>query len=140
MSSEVSTIVDTAALCTTDKKGARVSFERSIAFASKDARELLSASVYARQIDNGVYGPLFRDALAAGVLAKAGREIVEAMMVGMGRNPCKASAATLCAVMLAAWSGKEPKGQKAFYVRLIGRLVRHITDAAEQPAGEVVSG
>ena len=141
MSKEVSiTTIDTSSLCTTGRKGDRVSFERSIAFASKDARELLSANVYARQIDNGVYGPLFRDALAAGILGKASREIVETMMAGMGRNPSKASAATLCAVLLAAWSGKEPKGQKAFYVRLVGRLARHIADAVEQPAGEVVSG
>ena len=141
MSNELdSTVISVFGLSTRAKNGDRVSFERSIAFASKDARQALSATVYGRQVDNGVYGPLFRDALAAGVLSKASREIVEVMMSSMGRNPSKASAVTLCSVMLAAWSGKEPKGQKAFYVRLVGRLARHIADAAEQPAGEVVSG
>jgi len=141
MSNELdSTVISVFGLSTRAKNGDRVSFERSIAFASKDARQSLSATVYARQIDNGVYGPLIRDSLAAGVLGKANRELIEVMMGTMGRNPSKASTAMLCNVILASWFGKAPKGQKAFYVALVGKLSAHIADAVEQPAGEVVSG
>ena len=147
MSNELdSTVISVFGLSTRAKNGDRVSFERSIAFASKDARQALSATVYGRQVDNGVYGPLIRDSLAAGVLGKGAREIVETMMVGMGRNPTKASAATVCSVMLAAWVNKEPKGQKLFYVTVIRRLAESFVDAPTQGEvvgevnGEVVSG
>lgn len=109
-------------LATTDNKGNRVSFERSVAFASKDARLQLSAAVYAKQCDNGVFGPLIRDALAANVLGKQTAEVVQAMLAAGGRNPSKQLAATAAGIIVAAWADKTPKGQKAFYVGMVRRV------------------
>lgn len=124
------TTISTLGLATVDKKGNRVSFERSIAFASKDARMQLSATVYARQLDNGVYGPLVRDALAAGVLGKQATEIVHTMLAAQGRNPSKSAIVPVLAVMLSAWATKEPKGQKAFYVGMIKTLAKSLSEQA----------
>ena len=134
MSNEIS-IINAAELSTIDKKGNRVSFERSLAFASKDARLELAASVYARQVAGGTFGPIIRDALAAGVLTKSQCEIVTAML-GSNRNPTKDTAGAVCAVVLAAWASKTPKGQKAFYVAAIRDLHRAIAVA---PVGAVVA-
>lgn len=109
-------------LSTTDKKGNRVSFERSVAFASKDARLQLSAAVYAKQCDNGVFGPLIHDALAANVLNKQTAEVVQAMLSAGGRNPSKQLTATAASIIVAAWADKTPKGQKAFYVGMVRKV------------------
>jgi hypothetical protein len=116
-------------LCTTDTKGNRVSFERSVAFASKDARVQLSASVYGKQCDNGVYGPLLRDALAANVLGKQTTEVVQAMLAAGGRNPSKALAASAASIIAAAWADKTPKGQKAFYVGMVRKVASALANA-----------
>ena len=117
-------------LATTDKKGNRVSFERSVAFASKDARLQLSAAVYAKQCDNGVFGPLIRDALAANVLGKQTAEVVQSMLAAGGRNPSKALAATAAGIIVAAWADKAPKGQKAFYVGTVRKVAAALAGAA----------
>lgn len=134
MSNAIATL-DTSALATVDKKGNRVSFERSLAFASKDARLQLAGTVYARQVAGGTFGPIIRDALAAGVLTKSQCEIVTSMM-GTNRNPTKDTAGAVAGIILAAWASKEPKGQKAFYVAAIRDLHRAIASVA---VGEVVS-
>lgn len=116
------TTISTMGLSTTDKKGNRVSFERSIMFASKDARTKLALTVYARQVESGVYGPIINDSLSAGVLTKSQGEIVSSMLASAGRNPSKSIATAVCQIVLAAWSAKQPKGQKAIYVEALRDL------------------
>lgn len=131
--------VETNALATTDKKGNRVSFERSIAFASKDERLKLAATVYERQVNGGTFGPIIRDALAAGMLSKSQREIVDAMLLASGRNPNKPTCIAVVQIILAAWSTKEAKGQKAFYLSLVRSLNQALAEPVAAQAGEVVN-
>jgi hypothetical protein len=130
----VSTVRDTSlrvvaaftnGLTTVDKKGNRVSFERSLAFASKDARLDMAGKVYAKQCEAGRYDRLVKDSLAGGVLSKAQRELFEAM-IGIGAAN-KAITQQYCAAVvhmddLARADGKVPKGQKAFFVGMLRQL------------------
>lgn len=127
MTTELTTI-STLGLATTDKKGNRVSFERSILMASKDERTKLALRVYHRQVESGVYGPIISDALAVGVLTKSQGEIVSTMLASAGRNPTKAIATAVCGVILAAWTTKVPKGNKAIYVAAIRDLAASLAD------------
>jgi hypothetical protein len=125
--------IDASALVTKDKKDRVVSFTRSIAFASKDARMGLAVKLYQSQVAGGNFGTLIRDALDAGVVSKRDVGTIIAIL-GPGRNPSKANAATAVRVILAAIGEKELKGQKALYGRLIRDLARVIVEAeAEQP-------
>ena len=115
----------TNGLSTVDKKGNRVSFERSVAFASKDARLDMAGKVYAKQCEAGRYSRLVKDSLAGGVLNKSQRELFEAM-IGIG-DANKAITTQYCAAVvhlddLARAEGKAPKGQKAFYVGMLRQL------------------
>ena len=96
---------NTANLATTDKKGNRVSFERSIVFASKDGRADMATAIYEKQVTNGIYTPLLADAL-----------------MGTARNTSKLSAIGLCQIILNLHVGKTLKGQKAFYYSLVSAL------------------
>lgn len=112
-------------LSTVDKKGNRVSFERSVAFASKDARLDMAGKVYAKQCEAGRYDRLVKDSLAGGVLNKSQRELFEAM-IGIGAAN-KAITQQYCAAVvhmddLARADGKVAKGQKAFYVGMLRQL------------------
>lgn len=109
------------ALATTDKKGNRVSFERSIVYASKDARAEMATAIYEKQVNNGIYGPLLIDAVAGGLLTKAQREVADVLM-GSARNISKASAISLCQIITSLHVGKTLKGQKAFYFSLVVAL------------------
>jgi hypothetical protein len=111
----------TGALATTDKKGNRVGFERSIVFASKDARAAMAIQIYTRQCENGVYTPLLTDALSSGLLSKSQREVADALL-GTARNISKINAIALCQMLLNLHAGKTLKGQKAFYYSLLGEL------------------
>lgn len=120
------TTFDIATLSTTDKKGNRVSFERSVAFASPIARKQLSADVYAKQCANGIYGPLLADAIQAGTVSKSVAEILNVMLAAGGRNPSKETTKNVSGFILTAWANKEPKGQKAFYVGMVRDLARQL--------------
>lgn len=129
----------TNGLTTVDKKGNRVSFERSIAFASKDARLDMAGKVYAKQCEAGRYDRLVKDSLAGGVLNKSQRELFEAM-IGIGAAN-KAITAQYCAAVvhmddLARADGKTPKGQKAFFVGMLRQLHTALKQAE---GGEVVA-
>jgi hypothetical protein len=136
MSNEVSTIIDTVNLSTIDKKGNRVSFERSIGKGTLTARQGLQRKVYGLQVENGIYGPIIRDALAAGVVPKANRDMLDFRLASMGRNTSKANCVDLASMMLSVWAVKVPKGEKAFYVDLLRQLVVSLGEAPVQ--GEVV--
>lgn len=121
----------TNGLSTVDKKGNRVSFERSVAFAAKDARLDMAGKVYAKQCESGRYSRLVKDSLAGGVLNKSQRELFEAM-IGIG-DANKAITQQYCAAVvhmddMARADGKAPKGQKAFYVGMLRQL--HVAFAA----------
>jgi len=111
----------TSSLATTDKKGNRVGFERSIAFASKDARMEMAVSIYERQVTNGIYTPLLTDALSCGLLTKSQREVADALL-GTARNISKVNAIALTQMLINLHVGKTLKGQKAFYYSLLGAL------------------
>lgn len=133
----------TASLATVDKKGNRVSFERSIAFASKDARQGMTGAIYAKQCSAGRYTRLVRDSLEAGVLNKQQRELFEAM-VGHG-DANKDTTQRYCAAVVhmddnANAAGKPAKGQKKFFIGMLREL--HASFAADArtesaPAGSV---
>jgi hypothetical protein len=130
----------TSGLSTVDKKGNRVSFERSVAFASKDARLDMAGKVYAKQCEAGRYDRLVKDALAGGVLNKSQREFFDAM-IGIGAAN-KAITQQFCAAVthlddLAKAEGKAPKGQKAFYVGMLRQLHVAFQAGEVQAAGPV---
>lgn len=127
----------TNSLSTIDKKGNRVSFERSIAFASKDARLNMAATVYAKQCDAGRFGRLVKDSLAGGVLSKAQRELFDAM-IGAG-DPNKETTRQFCAAVVALFADKPAKGQKAFYVGMIRDLHKAFVAEAAAAAAPVES-
>ena len=126
-------------LATTDKKGNRVSFERSIAFASKADREGMTAQLYEKQCNAGRYGRLVRDSLAGGVLNKAQRDFFEAMVGSLG-DPKKELVAQYCAAVVGMYQNaeKQPKGQKAFYVSML-RSLHNMFTAEQAPAAGTVS-
>lgn len=115
----------TANLSTIDKKGNRVSFERSIVFASKEARGEIAVAVYEKQANNGIYGPLLSDSLSSGLLTKSQREIADPLM-GAARNISKVGAIGLCQIILSLHVGKTLKGQKAFYYSLVAALAESL--------------
>ena len=121
-------------LATTDKKGNRVSFERSIAFASKADREGMTAQLYEKQCNAGRYGRLVRDSLAGGILNKGQREFFEALVGPMG-DPKKELVAQYAAAVVAMYAAaeKQPKGQKAFYLSMLTSL-NNMFKAETQPA------
>jgi hypothetical protein len=118
------------ALSTSDRKGNRVSFERSIAFAGKDARLKLSTTVYQTQVCNGAYGPLLHDAISALCKVESATMLMDGLRTA-GRNPSKDAAKTVCGQLMSiiGMAKKPLKGQKAFYAQLIGILSTELNKA-----------
>jgi len=140
MTTEISTVsfADVATvLSTTNRAGSRVSFEASIAFASKDSRLMLSAKTYAVAVEHGRYAGLIRDALDAGLMTKDAAGIV-ADMLGAARNPSKEVTVSVCNVILGRVAGKALKGKKAFYADLIRRLYDSLTGTRTPASADVV--
>ena len=134
----------TKGLSTVDKKGNTVSFERSIAFASKDARQGVTGLIYAKQCQAGRFTRLVRDSLEAGVLNKQQRELFEAM-VGTG-DANKDTTQRYCAAVVhmddnAKAAGKAAKGQKGFFIDMLRELHKSFEaskDDTTQQTGDVV--
>ena len=140
MTTEISTVsfADVATVLSTENKaGSRVSFEASIAFASKDTRLRLSAKTYAIAVEHGRYAGLIRDALNADLITKNTTNIITNIL-NTTRNPSKEVTVSVCNVILGCVAGKALKGKKAFYADLIRRLYDSLTGTRTPASADVV--
>lgn len=119
MSNEISTLV-TSELSTVNAKGAVRSFERSIAFASRDARQGLLATIYMKQAENSNFGRIIEDALSSGLVLKANKAVIERKIADMQmpRNPGKAAALKILE-LINDLRVESPKGEKQFYAAIV---------------------
>jgi hypothetical protein len=106
-----------------------------LAFASREAQKDVSLKIYATWLANGTYRPVIK-AIVAQLPGSA--QIFAQSLIGSGPiskeifvSFCKAL------VNMIDDSGKEPKGQKAFYYGLCKSVVNSVN--AEDGNGEVVS-
>ncbi len=121
----------TSSLTTTDKKGKVRDFTSSVAFASKDGRWEMAATLWLNQAKAGRFGALIFAALDEGVVTKAQADVFRAILP---RNPNKDEARMVCRAVrtfadLAISNGKAAKGKKQYLINLIGALSVHIGEA-----------
>ena len=133
----VALMAHVGALSTTNKKGDRVPFERSLVTASLLSRRNLAASIYVKQIDAGRYGNLIRDVLAAGLVSKDAAQLANHMLIG-AVSPSKEVTHGFCAFIIQVVeqkiaNGKVPKGDKAYYFQLVRELHSATRVADKEP-------
>ena len=132
------TIADNAqngGLVTMNAKGKSGSFERAIAFASREARQSLSAGMMLKQLKNGQYRPLVNDILTCGLIPKANLDWVSASIPKSGAVN-KETLIGLCKQVKGVYDNKRTKngdpvvlkGEKAFIMGFVQAIV---ADTAE---------
>lgn len=108
------------------------SFAKAMMYATGAARKDAGAAMYAKWLANGQYRPLIRDAMEE-VVPKAARPFVSAIVPPIG-PVTKEAFVQFCIACTNAIddSGREPKGKKADYYRILKAVV----DSARADAGE----
>ena len=111
-----------------DKKGnlKTGSFARALAFASREVRQDSARALYVKYLSNGMYRPIVSDVTDVLVPASARPFVLGA--IGEKGSMSKDSFVSFCRTVKAAVdsSGKEPKGQKAFFYGLVSAIVNEI--------------
>lgn len=129
-------IYDNAAsggLVTMNAKGKSGSFARAIAFASREARQNLSAGMMLKQLQNGQYRPLVTDILSCGLIPKANLDWVSASIPASGPIN-KDILVGLCKQVKGVYDNKRTKtgdlvtlkGEKAFVFGFIQAIVADV--------------
>lgn len=111
-----------------DKKGnlKTGSFARALAFASREVRHDAARAIYVKYLSNGMYRPIVNDITDVLVPASA-RAFVLGAIGEKGSMP-KDAFVSFCRTVKAAVesTGKEPKGQKAFFYGLVCAIVNEM--------------
>jgi hypothetical protein len=109
----------------TDKNGNTKtgSFARAIVFATKEVRTEIGLQMYAKWLENGNFKPLVTDIIDV-LVPKSAQPFISGL-VPAGRNCNRETFVQLCEMVDRAvqYSGKEPKGQKAFLYGIVQRVV-----------------
>jgi hypothetical protein len=138
MSNAIALVNGTTDVVLSHKTGKTGSFARAMAFASREVRQQIGASMYLTWLQNGTYRPIVNDILGCGLVAKSAVPYVAGMIPENGAIK-KEQLINLCLAVDNAFrkSGKEIKGQKAFVYGVVNRIVEESKiDAGE---GEVVA-
>jgi hypothetical protein len=122
-------------LVTMNAKGKSGSFARAIAFASREARQNLSAGLMLSQLQNGQYRPLVSDILTCGLIPKANLDWVSASIPSTGPIN-KDMLIGLCKQVKGVYDNKRTKsgdpvvlkGEKAFVMGFIQAIVADVTE------------
>lgn len=122
-------------LVTMNAKGKSGSFERAIAFGSREMRHNLSAGRMLKQLQNGQYRPLVNDILTCGLIPKANLDWVAASIPATGAVN-KDTLIGLCRQVSSVYANKRTKngdpvvlkGEKAFIMGFVQAIV---ADTAE---------
>lgn len=113
------------------------SFARAIAFASREVRHDTARAVYLKWLSNGQYRPIVNDMVDA-IVPKSAQPFVRSMAPAVGPIS-KDMFISLCTAVCGAVeaTGKEPKGQKAFF----HGIAKYVVDAtrADEGQGDVVA-
>ncbi len=117
-------------LVTMNAKGKSGSFARAIAFASREARQNLSAGLMLKQLQNGQYRPLVNDILTCGLIPKANLDWVSAGIPSAGAVN-KETLVNLCRQVKGVYDNKRTKngdpvvlkGEKAFVMGFVSAIV-----------------
>lgn len=117
-------------LVTMNAKGKSGSFARAIAFASREARQNLSAGLMLKQLQNGQYRPLVNDILTCGLIPKANLDWVSASIPQSGAVN-KETLISLCRQVKGVYDNKRTKngdpvvlkGEKAFVMGFVSAIV-----------------
>lgn len=129
-------IYDNAAnggLVTMNAKGKSGSFARAIAFASREARQNLSAGMMLKQLQNGQYRPLVADILSCGLIPKANIDWVSASIPQSGPVN-RDTLIGLCKQVKTVYDNKRTKsgdpvtlkGEKAFVMGFVQAIVADV--------------
>lgn len=121
-------------MVTMNAKGKSGSFSRAIAFASREARQNLSAGMMLTQLKNGQYRPLVTDILSCGLIPKANLDWVSASIPATGPVN-KDMLIGLCKQVKQVYDTKRTKngdpvtlkGEKAFVMGFIKAIVADVT-------------
>ena len=121
-------------MVTMNAKGKSGSFERAIAFASREARQNLSAGLMLSQLKNGQYRPLVNDILTCGLIPKANLDWVSASIPKSGAVN-KETLIGLCRQVKSVYDNKRTKngdpvvlkGEKAFIMGFVQAIVADTT-------------
>lgn len=122
-------------MVTMNAKGKSGSFARAIAFASREARQNLSAGLMLSQLQNGQYRPLVNDILSCGLIPKANLDWVSASIPKSGAVN-KDTLIGLCRQVKGVYDTKrtksgEPvvlKGEKAFVMGFVQAIVADVAE------------
>jgi hypothetical protein len=122
-------------LVTMNAKGKSGSFARAIAFASREARQNLSAGMMFKQLQNGQYRPMVTDILSCGLIPKASIDWVSASIPTTGPIN-KDTLIGLCKQVKQVYDAKrdkngdpiELKGEKKFVFEFIQAIVADVTE------------
>jgi hypothetical protein len=99
------------------------SFARAIVFATKEVRAEIGLQMYATWLANGNFKPLIKDIIDV-LVPKSAQPFIGGL-VPAGQNCNRDTFVKLCEMVDKAvqYSGKEPKGQKAFLYGIVQRVV-----------------
>ena len=122
-------------MVTMNAKGKSGSFARAIAFASREARQNLSAGLMLSQLQNGQYRPLVSDILSCGLIPKANLDWVSASIPATGPIN-KDTLIGLCRQVKGVYDNKRTKngdpvtlkGEKAFVMGFIQAIVADVAE------------
>jgi hypothetical protein len=108
------------------------SFARAIAFASREVRLDASRALYLKWLSNGQYRPVVNDMVDA-IVPKSAQPFVRSMAPASGPIS-KDMFVSLCTAVCGAIeaTGKEPKGQKAFF----HGIAKYVVESTRADAGE----
>lgn len=126
---------ESGGMVTMNAKGKSGSFARAIAFASREARQNLSAGMMLKQLQNGQYRPLVADILSCGLIPKANLDWVTASIPSTGPIN-KDTLIGLCRQVKGVYDNKRTKngdpvalkGEKAFVMGFIQAVVADVAD------------
>lgn len=126
---------ESGGLVTMNARGKSGSFERAIAFGSREARTNLAAGRMLKQLQNGQYRPMVNDILTCGIIPKANLDWVSASIPTSGPIN-KDTLIGLCKQVKTVYDLKRDKngdrvtlkGEKAFVFNFIQAIVADVTE------------
>jgi hypothetical protein len=126
---------ESGGMVTMNAKGKSGSFARAIAFASREARQNLSAGMMLKQLQNGQYRPLVSDILSCGLIPKANLDWVSASIPASGPIN-RETLIGLCKQVKTVYDNKRTKngdpvalkGEKAFVMGFVQAIVADVAD------------
>ena len=126
---------ESGGMVTMNAKGKSGSFARAIAFASREARQNLSAGMMLKQLQNGQYRPLVSDILSCGLIPKANLDWVSASIPASGPIN-RDTLIGLCKQVKTVYDNKRTKngdpvalkGEKAFVMGFVQAIVADVAD------------